>query len=108
MEEKEYWTETSRYGSLREFTFYPPNHIEVICHEVIYTSFGGSKEYVTSIDPDGGPYLQMGMTIKSYKIQKIISYSYAFSDKKEQDDEKDDDNSNETLKILLQVEKKME
>jgi hypothetical protein len=90
MEEKEYWTETSRYGSLREFTFYPPNYIEVICHEVMYTNFGGSIKYITSIDPDGGPYLCNGKTIKSYKIVKIISYENVPSEK---------------LKILLQVQK---
>ena len=29
---------------------------------------------MTSIDPDGGPYLSIGKMIRSYQIKRIISY----------------------------------
>jgi len=94
MEEgKESWTETSRYRTLREFTFLPPDRIEVICREVLYCSFGGHPSRITSIDPDGGPYLSIGKIIKNYKITKILSYTQPYEGDKK------------TMKILLGVEK---
>jgi hypothetical protein len=90
MEEKEYWTETSRYKTLREFTFYPPNKLEVICQDVLYCSFGGHPDYLTSIDPDGGPYLCVGGKRNSYKIIKIVSHKF-------------NEKNNKILKIVLEV-----
>jgi hypothetical protein len=92
MDEKEYWTETSRYNTLREFTFIQPNQLEVICHDVLYCSFGGHPDYLTSIDPDGGPYLCIGGQYNSYKIIKILSHKFYGK-------------NNKTLKILLEVQK---
>ena len=69
-----HWTEQSRYQTLREYTVITPHQIEVICHDVLYCSFGGSPTYMTSIDPDGGPYLSIGKMIRSYQIKRIISY----------------------------------
>lgn len=97
MEEgKESWTETSRYGTLREFTFLPPDRVEVICREVLYCSFGGHPSRITSIDPDGGPYLYIQQIIKSYKITNIISYEQPFGEGEE---------GNQTMKIVLGVTK---
>jgi len=71
---EETYTEWSRYHTLREYTVISPDRIEVICHDVLYCSFGGSPTYITSIDPDGGPYLSIGQIIRSYQIKKIVSY----------------------------------
>ena len=51
---KQNWKDTS--GNLREFTFIPPNLLEVVCHNVLYTSIGGTEDNLVSIDSDGGPY----------------------------------------------------
>jgi hypothetical protein len=48
---------------------------------------------ITSIDPDGGPYLCKGKIIKSYKITYIISHQQPFGE------------GVNTMKILLRVEK---
>jgi hypothetical protein len=94
MEEgKESWTETSRYQTLREYTFLPPDRLEVICRDVLYCSFGGHPDRITSIDPDGGPYLCKDRIVKSYKITTIISHQQPFRGDKE------------TMKIVLGVEK---
>ena len=50
----------------------------------------GSPTYITSIDPDGGPYLSIGKIIRSYQIKKIISY-HPLKGKKD------------TMKIVLEV-----
>jgi len=71
---EETWIEQSRYHTLREYTVIAPDQIEIICHNVLYCSFGGSPTYITSIDPDGGPYLSIGQIIRSYQIKKIVSY----------------------------------
>lgn len=68
------WIEQSRYQTLREYTVIAPHQIEVICHDVWYCSVGGPPTHIMSIDPDGGPYLSIGKMIRSYRIQKIISY----------------------------------
>ena len=77
------WTEKSRYQTLREYKVIAPHQIEVICHDVLYCSFGGSPQYITSIDPDGGPYLCVGRNIKSYQITNIVSYQQPWKGKKE-------------------------
>ena len=69
---KQKWKDTS--GNLREFTFIPPNLLEVVCHDVLYTSIGGTEDNLVSIDPDGGPCLFIGKKVNNYKIKKIISY----------------------------------
>lgn len=86
------WVEKSRYQSLREYTVIAPHQIEVICHDVLYCSFGGSPRYIISIDPDGGPYLCVGRNIKSYQITKIVSYQQPWKGKKDM------------MRILLEVE----
>jgi hypothetical protein len=69
-----HWTEQSRYQTLREYKVIAPDRIEIICHDVLYCSFGGHPDHMTSIDPDGGPYLSVGRMIRSYQIKRIISY----------------------------------
>ena len=71
---EETWTEQSRYHTLRKYTVIAPDQIEMFCHDVLYCSFGGSPTYITSIDPDGGPYLSIGTIIRSYQIKRIVSY----------------------------------
>lgn len=86
------WIERSRYQTLREYKVISPHQVEVICHDVWYCSVGGSPTYITSIDPDGGPYLSIGKMIRSYYIKKIVSYQPW----KEQKDK---------IRIVLEVEK---
>jgi hypothetical protein len=69
-----HWIEQSRYQTLREYKVIAPDRIEIICHDVLYCSFGGHPDHMTSIDPDGGPYLSIGKMIRSYQIKRIISY----------------------------------
>jgi len=90
-EQQDQWTEKSRYNTVREFTFIPPNKVEVICKEVLWCSFNGSPEYITAIDPDGGPYLPIGKIIKNYKITKIVSHTQPYKREKN------------TMKIVLDV-----
>ena len=71
---EEKWIEQSRYQTLREYKVIAPDRIEIICHDVLYCSFGGHPDHMTSIDPDGGPYLSVGRMIRSYQIKRIISY----------------------------------
>ena len=71
---EDHWIEQSRYQTLREYKVIAPHQIEVICHDVLYCSFGGHPDHMTSIDPDGGPYLSIGQMIRSYQIKKIVSY----------------------------------
>ena len=86
-----HWVEQSRYHTLREYTVIAPDRIEVICHDVLYCSFGGSPTYITSIDPDGGPYLSIGQIIRSYQIKRIVSYHQPWKGKKDR------------MKIVLEV-----
>lgn len=88
---KEKWVEQSRYDTLREYTVIAPDQMEVICHDVLYCSFGGSPTYITSIDPDGGPYLSIGQIIRSYQIKKIVSYHQPWKGQKDK------------MKIVLEV-----
>ena len=71
---EDHWTEQSRYQTLREYKVIALDRIEIICHDVLYCSFGGHPDHMTSIDPDGGPYLSVGRMIRSYQIKRIISY----------------------------------
>ena len=87
---EEKWTEQSRYQTLREYTVITPHQIEIICHDVLYCSFGGHPDHMTSIDPDGGPYLSIGQMIRSYQIKKIVSYQPLKGKK-------------DTMKIVLEV-----
>lgn len=52
------WTETSRYDSLRLYT-YDSERLEVtlICHDVRYISYAPGN---MAVDPDGGPYIGRG------------------------------------------------
>ena len=90
-EQQDKWIETSRYKTVRKFTFIPPNQVEVICEEVLWCSFNGSPEYITAIDPDGGPCLPIGKIIKNYKITKILSYMQPYKGEKK------------TMRIVLEV-----
>ena len=85
-----HWVEQSRYQTLREYKVITPHRIEIICHDVLYCSFGGHPDHMTSIDPDGGPYLSIGQMIRSYQIKKIVSYQPL---KRKKD----------TMKIVLEV-----
>jgi len=89
---EETWTERSRYQMVREYTVVAPDRIEVICHDVLYCSFGGKPEAITSIDPDGGPFLSVGRMIRSYQIKRIVSYHQPWKGKKDM------------MRIVLEVE----
>lgn len=87
---EDHWIEQSRYQTLREYTVITPHQIEIICHDVLYCSFGGHPDHMTSIDPDGGPYLSVGKMIRSHQIKRIISYQPLKGKK-------------DTIKIVLEV-----
>ena len=73
------WKDNSRYGSPRHFSFDEKDQLTVTCYDVMYTSFNQDKSgKVSSVDPDGGPYLGIRGTIvginRKFRILDIISY----------------------------------
>ena len=77
------WTDTCRYGTLREYEYSEETHrITMTCHHVVYYSFSlkTGTEHVVSIDPDGGPNLGIGGTIthgeKKITIRDIVSHTH--------------------------------
>lgn len=87
------WTEKSRFGGLRTFVYHvEKSEIHIQCDDVMCVTYSsgkrradGSIPELTSVDPDGGPYLGVGMDIHGgstvFRILRILSEK--FSSKKE-------------------------
>ena len=77
---KRHWSNTSRYYALRQYELCD-NILTITCYNVLSCSFstGADKVILTSVDPDGGPYLSIGEYIThediKLKINTIVSYT---------------------------------
>ena len=69
------WTNYSRYGALRSYVLSEnKEELVITCDDVIYYSISPGL----SIDPDGGPYLEVNQPIMydnvTLMIKEILSY----------------------------------
>ena len=71
----ERWSETSRAGTIRIYTV-KDSLLTVICYDITSYAFSlDSNENVTSVDPDGGPYLSVGSIIRNkWTITRVKSH----------------------------------
>ena len=67
----------SRFGTERKWIIENDNILKFIAYDVSYCNSNGTIDNIISIDPDGGPYIEVGSIItiqnKQYKLIKIIS-----------------------------------
>lgn len=74
------WTNTCRYGNLREYEYsQESNRLTIQCHNVLYYSFSlDNEDHVVSIDPDGGPTIAIGGIIPQthITIRDIVSHAH--------------------------------
>ena len=77
----ERWSETSRHGTLRIYVV-NKSTMTVICHDITSYAFSlDSDKKVTSLDPDGGPYLSVGSIIRDkWTITRVKSHHKNKSD----------------------------
>ena len=77
----ERWSETSRAGTLRIYVV-NKSTMTVICHDITSYAFSlDSNQIVTSVDPDGGPYLSVGSLIRDkWTITRVKSHRKNKSD----------------------------
>jgi hypothetical protein len=70
-----HWSETSRAGTNRIYAV-KGSLLTVTCHDITSYAFSlDSNKNVTSVDPDGGPYLSVGTTIQDkWIITRIQSH----------------------------------
>ena len=75
------WSETSRAGTARIYVV-KGSLLTVTCHEITSYAFSlDSDQNVTSVDPDGGPYLSVGSIIQDkWVITRIQSHRKNKSD----------------------------
>ena len=77
---KRHWSNTSRYSALRRYELLDTS-LTITCYNVLFCSFstGPDNVILTSVDPDGGPYLSVDSYIAhediKLKINKIVSYT---------------------------------
>jgi len=77
---KRHWSNTSRYSALRHYELLDTS-LTITCYNVLSCSFstGPDNVILTSVDPDGGPYLSIGSYIThddiKLKINNIVSYT---------------------------------
>lgn len=76
------WTTTSRFRALREWEWDSSRSLLTVkCHDTLYYSMSGaSSGPLLSIDPDGGPYLQIGQVVETnsdllLQLKHIVSHS---------------------------------
>ena len=69
------WSETSRAGTIRIYAV-KGSLLTVTCHEITSYAFSlDSDKKVTSVDPDGGPYLSVGSIIRDkWTITRVQSH----------------------------------
>ena len=78
---------------IRQFKFLNENLVELKCFDVVYCNMNGSIDNPISVDPDGGPYIEIGQILtfgnNKFVIEKIRSYNH--------------DNSESLLTVLFDV-----
>lgn len=69
------WSETSRTGTIRIYVV-KDDTLTVIGHDVGSYAFSlDSNGKVTSVDPDGGPYLSIGTIVRDkWVITRVLSH----------------------------------
>jgi hypothetical protein len=77
----ERWSETSRAGTLRIYVV-NKSTLTVFCYDITSYAFSlDSDQKVTSVDPDGGPYLSVGSIIRDkWVITRVQSHRKNKSD----------------------------
>ena len=83
------WTEKSRFGGLRTFVYHAEkSEIHIQYDDVMCVTYSSGKRHdeITSVDPDGGPYLGVGMTVHCgptvYRILRIVSEKFCSKKKR--------------------------
>ena len=88
------WTERSRFHGLRTFVYHAETkEIHIKCDDVECVTYSSgirpdddSIPKITSVDPDGGPYLGVGTTIHCgatvFRILRIVSEKFCSKKKR--------------------------
>lgn len=64
----------NRYDQKVSITLLTPNKMSIKVYNILYHSCSGIPECIVSIDPEGGPYLEMGNVMTYFENKyKILS-----------------------------------
>ena len=70
----------SRSDTERQFKLLNDELVELKCFETVYCNMNGIIDNPFSVDPDGGPYVEVGQILtfgnKRFIIKKIKSYNH--------------------------------